>query len=494
MHARGSVLAAAVAAAAAAASGGIPLTQPGLPGAATRLVAVAFGDSAVVAPYFDCLGPGASADAFLAGLGMGVASFAGELEEALAASTRADLVAAFGSESAQEAAPLRAAVAVLVRGEPRLAVWGRNGSAAEAASAFEAAAVGAAGDGAFRTVLQRQLELAAAHGAAQAALFDPLAEAEAALAPALPDACEEEEEEEEERDEEEDAFLHVARQRLRSGSVPLTVISLWRSAARRGLLAAQLRRRGLDAHARWLSGVDSVAVSPAMLDRCLAEGAVLSQGEVGASLSHLTAWADLARRGEPFAVILEDDARLADNFTAAALRRGLGALLHSRGLDWDILALDYGAHDAVGAETTRPDVSQLCLDAARRIKRPPAALRLSLGCSHVSVGGYVLSQRGARALLANGPLPMREPVDDFLLRMVQDGVLDAFALLPPLAHVDGAGGSESVRRYFVKQHGDVLVTWRTHRAGPGRARDDDAAPGADSAPDCFTLPCRLAVH
>ena len=86
---------------------------------------------------------------------------------------------------------------------------------------------------------------------------------------------------------------------------------------------------------------------------------MLSQGEVGIWLSHLTAWHDIVESGLPFALVLEDDVVLSEDIKAV-LRNVLIAL---DGEEWDIVALDVGVpgHTHVGVETTRPLISQRCV-------------------------------------------------------------------------------------------------------------------------------------
>ena len=46
---------------------------------------------------------------------------------------------------------------------------------------------------------------------------------------------------------------------------------------------------------------------------------MLSQGEVGIWLSHLTTWHDIVEQGLPFALVLEDDVVLSADIKAAEM-------------------------------------------------------------------------------------------------------------------------------------------------------------------------------
>ena len=106
-----------------------------------------------------------------------------------------------------------------------------------------------------------------------------------------------------------------------------------------------------------------------------------------------------------------------------------------------------------------------------------ATLKLHEGCAHFSVGGYVVSWRGAKKL-AEAAAPLAAPVDTFVLRRIQAGTVDAFAVLPPVAHVDAYGTSDSVRRYVTVSGNDVHFTYA-----------EDAGELT-----CFNSPCQISIR
>ena len=223
-----------------------------------------------------------------------------------------------------------------------------------------------------------------------------------------------------------------------------------------------------------------VALTPNVLVRAVAEDVVLSQGEVGIFLSHVTAWREVLEHGLPFAVILEDDAHLAEDFRDV-LASALADLSSTWAPDFDVLALDFGlpGHaDDVGATEVRPHgAHERChAAAARAATRGARLVRLDQGCAHASIGGYVLSWRGAEKLLRDA-LPVTAPVDTHLLRKVRDGTLDAFAVLPPVAHVDAYGTSDSVRRYMTIKGNEVHFTY-----------SEDAGEMT-----CINAPCQITI-
>jgi glycosyl transferase family 25 len=105
---------------------------------------------------------------------------------------------------------------------------------------------------------------------------------------------------------------------------PIIVISLPRSVERRRSIEAQLRSHGLQAE--FLEGTDGRAIPESELDswrppRPSGYFVTLNPGEVGCYESHRRAGARILERGWPFALVLEDDIRLAPGF-----RNGLEVL------------------------------------------------------------------------------------------------------------------------------------------------------------------------
>ena len=102
----------------------------------------------------------------------------------------------------------------------------------------------------------------------------------------------------------------------REGELPTFVLNLASSFGRRQHVRSQLQRASLLDQARWISGVDGSLLSPRVTRATLREGSVLSQGEVGIWLSHLTAWHDIVEGGCPLRLVLEDDVVLSADIKA----------------------------------------------------------------------------------------------------------------------------------------------------------------------------------
>ena len=440
---------------------------------ADAFVAATFEGVAVAVPRFSDLWPSQSYAAFLASLGIGgVAAFRGEYRRAVARCEEQPIAKELELAAASEA-PLHAAVAVRVADRSLLAEWRGVESAEDAATrlvadASEHVALNGSVAVAVAEGVAAQLKVRAAQRSTQNAAFDSLrvlpgsegrSTAPTSLAPLK-----------------ESLFAGVYRASVENGELPTFVLNLAASVGRRQHVRGQLKRAHLLDETRWVSAVDGSLLSPRVTRATLREGAVLSQGEVGIWLSHLTAWHDIVEEGLPYALVLEDDVILAEDIKHV-LRNVLIAL---EGKEWDLVALDVGVpgHTYVGVETTRPFIAERCVDAAAKAYEGGAVVsKLSGGCAHASIGGALISWAGARKLSQNA-LPVAKPVDTWLEHQVRDGALDAWASLPPVAHVDGRNTSDSVRRYLRVEGPDVHYTFRA---------DDD------SLPTCFDTPCQITV-
>ena len=93
--------------------------------------------------------------------------------------------------------------------------------------------------------------------------------------------------------------------------IPAFYINLERDLIRRELLEKELARAGISAER--VAAVDGRAV-PAWLKPFYDER--MAPGEVGCSSSHLIICKTIVEKGLPFALVLEDDARLADDCLA----------------------------------------------------------------------------------------------------------------------------------------------------------------------------------
>jgi GR25 family glycosyltransferase involved in LPS biosynthesis len=144
----------------------------------------------------------------------------------------------------------------------------------------------------------------------------------------------------------------------------------------------------------------------------------LKYGEIGCTLAHVACWADAAVRSEPYVLVLEDDAVLADGFVPRLLET-LDAIERAR--RFDLLYL--------GRFPLEPDTPAL----------PGVVVP---GYSHCTFA-YLLTRRAVAFLLAARLDQAVVPVDEFLpamyhphprhdLRRRFPPALDALALDPPL--------------------------------------------------------------
>jgi len=114
----------------------------------------------------------------------------------------------------------------------------------------------------------------------------------------------------------------------------------------------------------------------------------LTPGEVGCSASHLTAYAAIRDSNLPYAVVLEDDAELTDDFEQTVLD---AARIAPRG--WDVIRL------------TRPGKNALQIIAKTSTNR--SLIRYSK--IPVSAAGLIVSYTGAQKLLRHRHI--KDPID-----------------------------------------------------------------------------------
>lgn len=166
-------------------------------------------------------------------------------------------------------------------------------------------------------------------------------------------------------------------------SIPAFYINLDRDLARRELLERELLMVGISA-AR-ISAVDGRAVPDWLLpfydDR-------MGPGEVGCSASHLTICKAIIETGLPFALVLEDDARLESDCLAAIERA-----VQMAPRDWDVIRLI--------ESSSRPFQVVAQIGGGRSIVRYLRVPR--------STTGLVISASGAKKLLT--PRLVKEPID-----------------------------------------------------------------------------------
>lgn len=165
--------------------------------------------------------------------------------------------------------------------------------------------------------------------------------------------------------------------------IPAFYINLDRDISRRVLLENELANAGFSAER--ISAVDGRAV-PEWLQSFY--DLRMGPGEVGCSASHLTICRIVVERNLPFALILEDDARLEAGFFTT-----IKASIKAAPYNWDVIRL---------IETSSRPVQRL--RAIGRNKSLVRYLRVPR-----STTGLLISNSGARKLLA--PRIIEEPID-----------------------------------------------------------------------------------
>jgi len=184
--------------------------------------------------------------------------------------------------------------------------------------------------------------------------------------------------------------------------LPLFVISLPQSTARRGPLLATLARLGIGhelveaADGETLLGRHEIPWSDAgTLEPQRLLGRRLTAGEIGCAVSHLGLWRRIAASGRP-GIVLEDDCQLGDGAPAVLAR--LEAL---RG-GWDLVLLGHRSTRRSAQLGATPAVGGRGLGAGHRLTR---LVEFATGAY-----AYALSARGA-GRLARFAEPIRMPAD-----------------------------------------------------------------------------------
>jgi GR25 family glycosyltransferase involved in LPS biosynthesis len=254
------------------------------------------------------------------------------------------------------------------------------------------------------------------------------------------------------------------------------IINLSRSPVRRLHMYSECAREGILNVVRVFNAVDGLSLSEFVISNVLGEQAVLSTGEIGCFLSHITMWWMIVRTSKPFAVIIEDDAVLTENFYSK-LNYYIRKLSHE---DWDILFLErcgemrqhtkdkdcrspvYKGMERTMAMHSGSGNNEGTGDGARLYY--PGLLHIDgTGCIPSGVRGYVLSQSGAKKLVANA-VPLRRAIDVHMADMIYSGQLNAYCTLPSIIrmHQGGLKSSDtaSMPVYHTKINNKIRYTAR----------------------------------
>ena len=198
---------------------------------------------------------------------------------------------------------------------------------------------------------------------------------------------------------------------MSDAAMPVYVINLPSAVERRRRMQAALQAVGLQAE--WVQAVVGRELDAQALQALYAPRLnrrqfyrPLTPGEIGCYASHLQVWQLMVRRGQPGALVLEDDVSLAPSWPAVLQARA------RRGADWDMVKL-------VGRDSETPAQRLPLADGVElvRYRRVPSL-----------TGAYAISLEGARKLTRRLP-PFGRPVDVDLRHHWEFG-LRMFGALP----------------------------------------------------------------
>ncbi len=255
--------------------------------------------------------------------------------------------------------------------------------------------------------------------------------------------------------------------------LPIHVINLAREPGRLARIGAVLDRFGLGW--RRVEAIDRLAAPGADLAAAfgtapLSASYPATAGDMACSLTHRRLWEEIAGGRAEAAVVLEDDARLAPDFPAFAAD-DVARLMAGHGMG--VLKLEFWP----GPQASRR------FPLGADLGEGPAGARLyRLRSGFLGTCGYVLTARGAGALLAGFPA-LAVPVDHFLFGRSAglgfDLLRPGFVNPAPVLHDIAAFGSDiraerqgETRRTFRRRWRD----WQAARAGAAEVRSGLAAP------------------
>ncbi|MDI3335003.1 glycosyltransferase family 25 protein [Defluviimonas aestuarii] len=211
------------------------------------------------------------------------------------------------------------------------------------------------------------------------------------------------------------------------------VINLARRPDRLASMAAQLGRLGLDwSRGEAIDAGDGHELRPAFGRGMKARAFPATRGDIACSLTHQRLWRQIADGGRP-AVVLEDDAVLADSF-ARLMSCDLAGLMRRH--DMGVLKLEFWPGPQKSRRFPVGEVIGPVLETIRLYR---------LHSSYLGTCGYIITPEGAR--LMNDRFPrLRVPVDHALFgreasmgfRLLRPGFLNP----APVLHDAGQFGSD----------------------------------------------------
>lgn len=172
----------------------------------------------------------------------------------------------------------------------------------------------------------------------------------------------------------------------------------------------------------------------------------LHPSHIGCSYSHKRAYALVAARPLPGAVLLEDDALPLPDIDARALERAVGELPR----DWDLLYLGFRGHHRAPwffslkrycflpwARLLFPGKYRLTFQETGRLYLRPFSAHLDRAGYHQGTHAYAVSNQGAQRILGQTG-KVDAPADVILATLVIEGKLNAFALRKEIFTTSGA--------------------------------------------------------
>ncbi len=219
---------------------------------------------------------------------------------------------------------------------------------------------------------------------------------------------------------------------MNNQQIPILIISLTHALGRRKFMREQMARLKIDYE--FFDAVDGNKLSHADIsklnikegEQCLKRQ--LSQGEIGAAVSHLHVYEKMLAENIERLIVLEDDAQLNDDFTVLINN------LNSAPLQWDLAYLGHSS----SLETTPlfgENIYPLSLWESHTLPLPPAATttKYRMGPPIVPLFGayaYVITKKGAEKLIQTIKYAPLFPADE---RLAISGIKQHFAIMPRVA-------------------------------------------------------------
>ncbi len=226
---------------------------------------------------------------------------------------------------------------------------------------------------------------------------------------------------------------------MNNQQIPVLVISLAQASKRRKFMREQMERQKIDYE--FFDAVDGDKLSHAYISKFkIKEGEQyirrsLSQGEIGCVFSHLHVYEKMLAENIEKLIVLEDDAKLNDDFIALINN------LSSSPLQWDLAYIGYSS-DLKTPPFFGKNIYPLSLWESRVLPIPASATstKYRIGPYLLNLWGtyaYAITKKGAEQLISKIKSAPLLPADD---RLVISGIKQRFAIAPiTVKHWEGDG-------------------------------------------------------